>query len=56
MDVTKVSLFTFITPVVAVLLGWLLLGEKVDLSVVLGGSLILFGVVLVNRTSKTSQH
>jgi drug/metabolite transporter (DMT)-like permease len=54
MDVTKVSLFTFITPVVAVLLGWLLLGEKVDLNVVLGGSLILIGVVLVNRTSKTN--
>jgi len=54
MEVTKASLFTFITPIVAVLLGWLLLGEKVDLNVALGGSLILLGVVLVNGTPKTS--
>jgi len=54
MEVTKASLFTFITPIVAVLLGWLLLGEKVDVNVALGGSLILLGVVLVNRTPKTS--
>ena len=41
MEVTKTSLFTFITPIVAVLLGWLLLGETVDATVALGGSLIL---------------
>jgi len=50
MEVTKTSLFTFITPIVAVLLGWLLLGEKVDLNVALGGALILAGVILVNRS------
>ena len=50
MEVTKISLFTFVTPIVAVLLGWLLLGEKVNLTVALGGSLILTGVMLVNRT------
>jgi len=50
MEVTRISLFTFITPIVAVALGWLLLSETVDLSVAIGGSLILIGVALVNRT------
>jgi drug/metabolite transporter (DMT)-like permease len=53
MEVTRISLFTFITPIVAVLLGWLILGEKVDLNVAIGGSLILVGVVLLNRAAKT---
>ena len=48
-EVTRVSLFTFITPIVAVVLGWLILGEKIDLNVALGGSLILVGVTLVNQ-------
>jgi drug/metabolite transporter (DMT)-like permease len=52
MEVTKVSLFSFITPIVAVILGWLLLGERVGPNIAVGGSLILIGVVLVNRTSK----
>jgi probable blue pigment (indigoidine) exporter len=56
MEVTKISLFTFITPIVAVLLGWLLLGERVDLTVALGGSLILTGVILVNRTPAASRN
>jgi len=53
MEVTRTSLFTFITPIVAVLLGWLLLGETIDLNVALGGCLILVGVVLVNQAPKT---
>jgi len=49
-EVTKVSLFSFITPIVAVVLGWLILGEKIDLNVAFGGSLILAGIILVNQT------
>jgi drug/metabolite transporter (DMT)-like permease len=52
MEVTRISLFTFITPIVAVLLGWIILGERVDLNVAIGGSLILVGVVLLNRAPK----
>jgi drug/metabolite transporter (DMT)-like permease len=51
MEVTRISLFTFITPIVAVVLGWMLLGETVDLNVAVGGCLILIGVVLVSRTA-----
>jgi len=54
MEVTRISLFTFITPIVAVILGWVLLGERVDLNVAVGGVLILIGVVLVNRTPKAA--
>jgi drug/metabolite transporter (DMT)-like permease len=53
MEVTRISLFTFITPIVAVLLGWLVLGESVDINVATGGSLILIGVVLLSRVPAT---
>jgi drug/metabolite transporter (DMT)-like permease len=53
MEVTRISLFTFITPIVAVLLGWLILGESVDVNVAIGGSLILVGVVLLSRAPAT---
>jgi drug/metabolite transporter (DMT)-like permease len=53
MEVTRISLFTFITPIVAVLLGWLVLGESVDINVAAGGSLILMGVVLLSRAPAT---
>ena len=53
MEVTRISLFTFITPVVAVLLGWLILGESVDINVAAGGSLILVGVMLLSRAPAT---
>jgi drug/metabolite transporter (DMT)-like permease len=53
MEVTRISLFTFITPIVAVLLGWFILGERVDLNVAIGGCLILVGVVLLSRAPKT---
>jgi drug/metabolite transporter (DMT)-like permease len=53
MEVTRISLFTFITPVIAVSLGWLILGESVDLNIAFGGCLILVGVVLVNLQPKT---
>jgi drug/metabolite transporter (DMT)-like permease len=53
MEVTRISLFTFITPIVAVGLGWLLLGEGVAPAIGVGGALILVGVVFVNRAPKT---
>jgi len=55
MEVTRVSLFTFITPIVAVILGWLILGERMDLNVAVGGSLILVGVILVNQMPKKNR-
>jgi drug/metabolite transporter (DMT)-like permease len=43
---TNVSLITFITPVLALFLGWLFLQEILDLNVGLGAILILAGVYL----------
>lgn len=46
MDVTVLSYQTFIIPILATLLGWIFLGEKVTFQVAIGGGLILLGIVL----------
>ena len=46
---TLVSIYAYINPIVAVLLGWVLLNEKMNGSVVLGTMITLGGVFLVNR-------
>lgn len=45
----KVSQITYITPVIAVILGYLILSERFTLSAALGAILVLFGVMLVVR-------
>jgi len=45
----SVSMITFITPILALMLGWILLGEPVNVNTVLGGTLILTGVYLCLR-------
>jgi drug/metabolite transporter (DMT)-like permease len=47
----KVATYAYVNPIVAVLLGWLLLREKVDIFMVLGTAIIIGSVALVN-TSK----
>jgi drug/metabolite transporter (DMT)-like permease len=49
---TLVSLYAYINPVVAVLLGWLLLSEKMNANMLIGTSITLTGVYLVNREFK----
>jgi drug/metabolite transporter (DMT)-like permease len=49
---TVVSLYAYINPVVAVLLGWLILNERLNLWVALAMTLILAGVYLVNESQK----
>jgi drug/metabolite transporter (DMT)-like permease len=52
---TNVSLFTFITPIIALGLGWLFLREVLDPNVGLGTALILIGVYLTLRpTGRTN--
>jgi drug/metabolite transporter (DMT)-like permease len=43
---TNSSLITFVTPIVALILGWLILGEVPDPNVGVGAALILTGVYL----------
>jgi drug/metabolite transporter (DMT)-like permease len=49
---TLVSVYAYINPVVAVVLGWLLLQEKMNIHMIAGTVIILVSVYLVNREYK----
>ena len=49
---TQVSIYAYINPVVAVVLGWLLLSEKMNSNMILGTVITLGGVYLVNNEFK----
>ena len=42
-----VSTYAYVNPIIAVVLGWLILGEKVSVFTVIGGALVVTAVVLV---------
>ena len=46
------SMYGFINPIIAVFLGWIVLSERLDLSVVIATGLILSGVAIVMRGKK----
>ncbi|MBM7587478.1 drug/metabolite transporter (DMT)-like permease [Bacillus pakistanensis] len=48
-DPGKTSAFLFLAPFFGVLTGWLLLGEKLYPSIIVGGLFIIIGIFLVNR-------
>lgn len=48
--VSKVATYAYVNPVVAILLGWLVLGEDVNASILAGGAMIVLAVGLVIRT------
>ncbi len=48
-EATVVSASSFVIPMVALVFGWLFLGEVIELQSILGLALILSGVYLVNR-------
>lgn len=52
----KVSTYAYVNPVVAIFLGWLVLGEKIDRYVVAGSAIVVASVILVTsaRLSKKS--
>lgn len=49
---TQVSIYAYINPVVAVVFGWLLLSEKMNVNMILGTLITIAGVYLVNREFK----
>jgi drug/metabolite transporter (DMT)-like permease len=49
---TQVSVYAYINPVVAVLLGWMILNEQMSLNMVTGTLITLAGVYVVNREFK----
>lgn len=46
-DASLVSTYAFVNPVVAVLLGWLLVGEQLTLNTLIAAAIIIAAVVLV---------
>jgi drug/metabolite transporter (DMT)-like permease len=48
----QASIYAYINPMVAVLLGWLLLNEKLTLFIAAGGLVTILGVYLVNKAFK----
>jgi drug/metabolite transporter (DMT)-like permease len=48
---SRVSIFSYVNPVVAVLLGWAVLGEPITARTLLAAAVILTAVALVNRRS-----
>ena len=53
---TQVSMYAYINPIVAVILGWLLLSEKMNVNMIIGTIITLSGVYLVNREFKKVKH
>jgi drug/metabolite transporter (DMT)-like permease len=49
LPMTIVSLYAYINPIVAVLLGWLILSEKLNVKIVLSILVTIAGIYLVNR-------
>jgi drug/metabolite transporter (DMT)-like permease len=52
LSATVSSLYSYINPLVAILLGWALLGESLTLGTIAGMSVTITGVWLVNRGAK----
>lgn len=50
----QASVYAYINPVVAVLLGWIILNEKLTIYITIGGAVALLGVYLVNKAFKTA--
>lgn len=48
----QMSIYAYINPMVAVILGWLLLNERMSVFIVAGGLVALLGVYLVNKAFK----
>jgi drug/metabolite transporter (DMT)-like permease len=53
----KVSTYAYVNPVVAVFLGWLVLGEKIDRYILAGSAIVIASVILVTGAAvkKTSE-
>jgi drug/metabolite transporter (DMT)-like permease len=49
-SVSRVSTYAYVNPVVALFLGWLLLSETIDLTMIIGAAVIIVSVWIVIRT------
>jgi drug/metabolite transporter (DMT)-like permease len=49
------SIYAYINPIIAVLLGAYIFGEPLSLAIAVGGTITLFGLYLVNRSIQNSK-
>lgn len=55
LPVSFVSTYSYINPVIALILGWIVLGEKLDVSTIVSAAIIFAGVVLVKSGTGARQ-
>jgi drug/metabolite transporter (DMT)-like permease len=53
--VTKASTYTYVNPVVAVFLGWLILAEPITPATIISSVIIILAVILIQTARQTSQ-
>lgn len=46
---SKIAVFSFLTPLVGMILGWLLRGDQLSMALLIGGIAVASGIYLVNR-------
>ena len=56
LPVSLTSIYAYINPIIAVILGAMVLNEKMTWYIVFGGALTLSGVYLVNRSFKPREN
>ncbi|MGH9395517.1 MAG: DMT family transporter, partial [Terriglobia bacterium] len=56
LSASNVAAFAYLQPVMAALMGIWLLGEKISVTVIFGGALILLGVYLTERARGERKH
>lgn len=49
LPMTLVSLYAYINPIVAILLGWFVLGEKLTFKIVVAMFITILGIYIVNK-------
>jgi drug/metabolite transporter (DMT)-like permease len=54
-EVTRTMLIALVTPLIAVTLGMLVLGERLNYRIVLGGAMILLGVGMIMRRAAAAK-
>ncbi len=52
--ISLVATYAYVNPVIAVLLGWLILGERISLVTVVGGLVVVAAVAIVIRSERTA--
>jgi drug/metabolite transporter (DMT)-like permease len=47
----QASIYAYINPIVAILIGWMMFNEKLSVFIIAGAILTLYGVYLVNKAA-----